>query len=179
MAMVDVNPDAVPLIVKRYGGDPGMLIPMMQDLQAELGYLPPDELHRLSRELTIPLSRLYGIATFYASFRLVPKGKHTITLCLGTACYLKGSHRISEAIQGEFKVPPGGTSTDGMFTYAPVNCLGACAMAPVMVVDGEYYGGLSTDSAIDILRKIAAGLPFTRKAETPSHSGRKGRGRKQ
>jgi NADH:ubiquinone oxidoreductase subunit E len=87
----------------------------------------------------------------------MPKGEHTITLCLGTVCYLKGANKISETIQQEFQVKPGGTSPDGKFTFAPVNCLGACALAPVMVVDEEYYGGLTTDSAVEILRDIAAG----------------------
>ncbi len=154
--MADANPNAVAEIVARYAGDASMVIPMMQDLQAEIGYLPPDELKSLSRALALPVSRLYGIATFYASFRLVPKGEHTITLCLGTACYLKGANHVSEAIQREFGLVPGSTSPDGKFTFAPVNCLGACALAPVMVVDGEYHGGLTPDSAVKVLKKIAA-----------------------
>jgi NADH-quinone oxidoreductase subunit E len=148
-------------IVQRYGGVEDMLIPMMQDLQAAQGYLPREQLQALARELAVPLSRLYSVATFYGSFRLQPKGEHTVTLCMGTVCYLKGADQISEAIQEEFALKPGGTSPDGKFTFAPVNCLGACALAPVMVVDGEYFGGLSATSALDILRKIAAGKPVT------------------
>jgi len=144
-------------IIDRYGGEPEMLIPMMQDIQAAEGYLPREHLRTLGQELHVPLSRIYGVATFYASFRLQPKGEHTITLCLGTVCYLKGADRIRDAIRDEFQVPPGGTSPDGKFTFAPVNCLGACALAPVMVVDGEYFGGVSPASAVDILRKVAAG----------------------
>jgi NADH:ubiquinone oxidoreductase subunit E len=148
-------------IVQRYEGEAEMLIPMMQDLQAAEGYLPREQLEILARELSVPLSRVYSVATFYGSFRLQPKGEHTITLCMGTVCYLKGADQISAVIQEEFEVPPGGTSPDGKFSFAPVNCLGACALAPVMVVDGEYFGGLTATSAVDILQKIAAGKKAT------------------
>jgi NADH:ubiquinone oxidoreductase subunit E len=154
--MAENHADAVAGIVQRYGGDPGMLIPMMQDVQAEWGYLPQAELKELSRRLSVPLARIYGVATFYASFRLMPKGDHTIQLCLGTVCFLKGADKISAAIQKEFELVPGGTSPDRKFTFSPVNCLGACALAPVMVVDGEYYGNLGVDSAVELLHKIAA-----------------------
>ena len=142
-------------IVRRYDGETGMLISMMQDLQAECGYLAADQLRRLAARLEVPLSRVYGVATFYASFRLAPKGLHDVTLCLGTVCHLKGAGRISEAICKEFQVEPGGTTPGGLFSYHPVNCLGACAVAPVMVVDGEYHGELTCDAALEILRRLA------------------------
>ncbi len=157
-------------IIERYAADPGMLIPMMQDLQAEHGYLPQAELKELASGLCVPLARIYGVATFYASFRLVPKGDHTVQLCLGTVCFLKGAGKISEALQREFQLVPGGTSPDGKFTFSPVNCVGACALAPVMVVDGQYYGGLAVDSAVELLHKIAAG---DKPAEPPKAEGRK------
>lgn len=144
-------------IVERYSGDRGMLIPMMQDIQTECGYLPQAELKDLSRRLSVPLAQLYSVATFYASFRLMPKGDHTIQLCMGTVCFLKGAEKISDAIRKEFELVPGGTSPDGKFTFSPVNCVGACALAPVMIVDGEYHGGLTADSAAELLRKVAAG----------------------
>lgn len=142
--------------VDRYQGDAGMLIPMMQDLQAERGYLPADMLRRLAGRLEVPLSRLYAVATFYTSFRLAPKGQHEVTLCVGTVCYLKGAGRISDRIQEEFQVSTGGTTPDGLFSFQAVNCVGACALAPVMIVDGEYHDGVSPDSAMEILR----GLPL-------------------
>jgi len=141
-------------IVDRYDGETGMLIPMMQDLQTECGYLPPDELRSLAERLDLPVSRLYAVATFYSSFRLAPKGLHEVTLCIGTVCYLKGAGRISEAICSEFQVDPGGTTPDGLFSYLPVNCVGACALAPVMIVDGEYHDGVSVESAMEILRAL-------------------------
>jgi NADH-quinone oxidoreductase subunit E len=138
-------------IVSRYDGDAGMLIPMMQDLQSECGYLPMDHLSSLAKRLEVPLSRLYAVATFYASFRLAPKGAHDVTLCMGTVCFLKGSGAISEAICKEFRIEPGGTTRDRLFTLHAVNCIGACAVAPVMVVDGKYYNGVTPAAALDIL----------------------------
>jgi NADH:ubiquinone oxidoreductase subunit E len=142
-------------VVQRYEGDPGMLIPMMQDLQAEYGYLPSEELKRLSAELGVPLARVYGVAMFYSSFRLSPKGQHEVTLCMGTVCYLKGAPKVSEAICAEYQIKPGGTTADRLFTLQAVNCVGACALAPVIIVDGKYYDGVTPDSALKILRGLA------------------------
>jgi len=147
--------ELVEKIVARYEGEIGMLIPMMQDVQADCGYLPVGVLRRLARRLEVPLSRIYAIATFYSSFRLAPKGRHDVTLCVGTVCYLKGSGQIAEMICREFGVEPGGTTPDGQFSYQPVNCVGACALAPVIIVDGKYHDGVTADS----VRKILQGLP--------------------
>jgi NADH-quinone oxidoreductase subunit E len=154
--MPAVKEEFVQEIIERYDSDPGMLIPMMQDLQAEYGYLPPEELKRLSKELGVPLTRVYGVAMFYSSFRLVPKGRHEVTMCMGTVCYLKGAPRISEAICTEYGIQPGGTTADRLFTLQAVNCVGACALAPVMIVDGKYYAGVSPDSALGVLRDLAS-----------------------
>ena len=143
-------------IVDLYDGEVGMLIPMMQDIQAECGYLPGDHLRFLARRIQVPLSRLYAVATFYSSFRLAPKGAHEVTLCVGTVCYLKGSGKISEAICKEFRVEPGGTTRDRLFSFQAVNCVGACAVAPVMLVDGKYYQGVTPASALDVLYELQA-----------------------
>jgi len=149
--------DFIDAVVKRYERDEGMLIPMLQDIQAEYGYLPADHLRCLSRMLKVPLSRIYSVATFYASFRLSPKGQHDVTLCMGTVCYLKGSARISEVICGEYGVEPGGTTKDRLFTLNLVNCVGACALAPVMIVDGTYHAAMTPESALKILRGLSSG----------------------
>jgi len=143
-------------IVTRYDGDVGMLIPMMQDLQAEFGYLSASVLRLLAPRLGVPLSRVFGVATFYSSFRLAPKGQHEVTLCMGTVCHLKGAGKISETICREFQVEAGGTTPDRLFTFQAVNCVGACALAPVMVVDGEYHDAVTPDSALEILHGLAA-----------------------
>ena len=143
-------------IVDRYDGESGMLIPMMQDLQSECGYLPVEHLRNLGGRLKVPMSRLYAVATFYSSFRLAPKGAHEVTLCMGTVCFLKGAGSISEAVCREFRVEPGGTTRDRLFTFQAVNCVGACAVAPVMIVDGKYYEGVTPASALEVLHGLAA-----------------------
>jgi NADH-quinone oxidoreductase subunit E len=165
-------------IIRRYGADAGMLIPMMQDIQTEHGYLPQHDLKELSCGVGVPLARIYSIATFYASFRLVPKGDHTIQLCMGTVCFLKGADKISAAIQEEFQLVPGGTSPDNKFSFSPVNCVGACALAPVMVVDGQYHGGLAVDSAIELLHTIAETGKPAAAAANAKHQKQQRRGRK-
>jgi NADH-quinone oxidoreductase subunit E len=150
-----MDKELVAQIIKRYDGDSGMLIPMMQDLQAEYGYLPAEQLREIAAELEIPLTRVYGVAMFYSSFRLSPKGAHEVTLCMGTVCYLKGSPRISEAICDEYGIEPGGTTSDRLFTLQAVNCVGACALAPVMIVDGKYYDGVTPESALKILESLS------------------------
>jgi len=146
--------ELVTQIVERYEGDSGMLIPMMQDLQAEYGYLPAEQLRAIAEELKVPLTRVYGVAMFYSSFRLTPKGAHEVTLCMGTVCYLKGAPRISEAICQEYGIQPGATTADRLFTLQAVNCVGACALAPVMIVDGKYYDGVTPESALNILGEL-------------------------
>ena len=138
-------------IAAGYDEDAGFLIPMMQDLQAQEGYLPADALHLLAKRLDLPLSRLYTIATFYSSFRLAPRGAHTITLCVGTVCYLKGADKVAAAIEKEIGCAAGETSADGRFTFTAVNCLGACALAPVMVIDGKYHSKVKPGEIADIL----------------------------
>ena len=151
--MVEEN-KKIDQIIERYDGEVGMLIPMMQDLQTQCGYLQTEHLRTLARRLNVPLSRLYSVATFYSSFRFAPKGAHEVTLCMGTVCYLKGAPNISEAICKEFKVQPGGTTRDHLFTLQAVNCVGACAVAPVMIVDGKYYDGVTPASALEILYSL-------------------------
>jgi NADH-quinone oxidoreductase subunit E len=146
--------DLIKTITDRYENNPDMLIPMLQDLQAEQTFLPQDDLKKLAEELKVPLIRIYGIATFYSSFRLAPKGQHDVTLCMGTVCFLKGADKISAALCEEFAVKPGGTTEDRLFTYQPVNCVGACALAPVMVVDGQYHDHMTPESAIEIIRGL-------------------------
>lgn len=151
---------AAEAVVSRYGRNPDFLIPILQDLQQELGYLPREALESVSRLVDVPLSQCYAVATFYASFSLVPRGQHIITLCLGTVCYLKGGKEIAERIQRELGVADGGTTEDGLFTYQPVNCLGACALAPVMVVDGEYFEKVQSRTVMGVLdrfRKLGRG----------------------
>jgi len=154
-------------LVAKYESDKGMLIPIMQDIQYEYGYLQAERLRELAVILNVPLSRVYQVATFYASFRLAPKGQHEVTLCMGTVCYLKGADRIAERISEEYGIEPGGTTEDRLFTLQAVNCVGACAVAPVVIVDGNYHGNCTPESTLEILR----GLSRQEEEEASAHKG--------
>ncbi|MBN2439886.1 MAG: NAD(P)H-dependent oxidoreductase subunit E [Spirochaetales bacterium] len=157
--------DLIETIIMQYNKDKGMLIPMMQDIQNSQGYLPPDYLRVLSKELCIPLSQIFSVATFYSSFRLAPKGRHEITLCMGTVCYLKGAGKISEIVCEKYNIQPGGTTEDRLFTLAGVNCVGACALAPVMIVDGKYYNAMTPDKVLEIISNFSTAKQNDEKEE--------------
>jgi len=126
---------------------------MLQDVQAQYHYLPAEALHRIQQKPQVPLTRVYEVATFYKSFSLVPKGDHICTVCLGTACHLRGGPRIVESFMRELKVEVGGTSPDGKFTLETVNCLGACALAPLVKMDEDNHGGMSASAVKKLVQK--------------------------
>ena len=127
-------------LIEKYHNEDGTVIGLLQDIQEELGYLPEDVLRRVSSEIDVPLSRLFGLATFYSTFRLEPMGKHYIRTCVGTACHVKGAPFIVDTIERELDIKAGETTGDGKFTLDKVSCLGACALAPLVVINDEYYG---------------------------------------
>ena len=131
------------------------LIPLLQRLQDEYGYLPKDVILEVARCTGLPASRMFGVATFYAQFHLKPQGRHMIRCCRGTACHVRGGKEILNAIRKELGVEEGETTEDGLFTYQPVNCLGACALAPVMLIDEKYFGKVTTEELPKILAKYA------------------------
>lgn len=130
---------------------PGSLIPVMEEAQTLLGFLPEPVLKRISRGLDIPLSHVFGVATFYSFFTMTPRGKHTVRVCLGTACYVLGGKRIAEVIEKEFGVEEGGTTQDRLFTFEVVRCLGACGLGPVVVVDDDVHGRVKPSEVKKIL----------------------------
>lgn len=131
----------------------GDLIPLLQKIQNIYGYLPLTILSELSKITTIPPSQIYGVATFYQQFYLEPHGRYTIKLCRGTACHVKGGSDIIRTLENELNVSPGKTTEDMRFTFETVACLGTCFLAPVMMVDNDYYGHLTQDKAKKILKK--------------------------
>ena len=133
------------------------LIPVLQDIQEHYNYLPEELLLEVAERIGRPLRDVYGVATFYRAFSLTPKGKHIVTVCLGTACHVRGGARIAETLARELKVEPGQTTEDMEFTLETVNCLGCCAIGPIVVVDGEYYGMVDNRKALSILRKYREG----------------------
>ncbi len=122
---------------------PNDLVPILQQVQKAYGYLPKPILMTVSDRTGISASRIYGVATFYEQFHLVPHGRHTVRCCRGTACHVKGGHNIIKTLKRTLGIEPGETTDDMEFTFETVACLGACALAPVMVVDGTYYGKMS------------------------------------
>lgn len=132
-------------IIDSYNCDPSRVIAVMQDVQAVFGYLPEEELMFIAGELCIPLSMIYGIATFYKSFRLLPRGRHQIRLCTGTACHVRGAEDIREAIERELGVEVGQTTGDMRFSFETVRCIGCCGLAPVAMVDEDVHGKLDLD----------------------------------
>ena len=130
------------------------LLSVLQDIQTEFGYLPEEKLIETAKTLDMPLIDVYGVATFYKSFSLTPKGRHQVKACLGTACHVRGASRIVDEIERKLGIEPGETSEDGEFSLETVMCLGCCAIGPVVVIDGKYYGQMMLTKLESILRTI-------------------------
>ena len=130
-------------LAERYRGKKGVTIPLLADLQQEIGYVSPEAVEFISRELDIPAAEIFGVATFYAQFHLQPRGRHIVRVCRGTACHVRGSALILDAISRSTGIAPGQTSADGRFSLERVACFGSCALAPVVVVDDKVYGRMT------------------------------------
>jgi NADH-quinone oxidoreductase subunit E len=142
-------------VLKKYQHDKSMLVSVLQDIQAVYQYLPKDAIAQVSKELDVPLSRVYSVATFFKAFSLVPRGRHVITVCLGTACHVRGSDKVAEKIERELCINRGGTTPDLKFSLETVNCVGACALGPMVMIDGEYHGQMTAEKVPAVLQKYA------------------------
>ena len=136
---------------------PSALVPLLQEIQRRFGYLPPEALEEVSRHLGVPLSRVYGVATFYSQFSLRPKGAHAVRVCLGTACHVRGAPRVLDELVRRLEVGEGGLSRDGTVSLETVRCLGACALGPVVVVDGTYWGRMDPAKVESLVRHLREG----------------------
>ena len=143
-------------IVDRYGASEAWLLAMLQDIQAEFNYLPRKALEHVAERVGVPLVRISGLATFFAAFSLKPRGKHICQVCMGTACHVRGAPRLVDELERELGVKPGETSSDGLFTVETVNCVGACAMGPLVILDGDYHGLMTPTSLQKLVRKVRA-----------------------
>ncbi len=144
------------IINEDFGGNRETMIMMMQAIQHEYRFLPEPALRYLSQSIGVPLTKIYEVATFYASFSLIPKGKHILQICTGTACHLRGSHRMVEHMIEKMSVSPGGTTEDMKLTLEVVNCVGACAVAPVVVEDEKYYPKADISTLDKFIERINA-----------------------
>lgn len=140
-------------VITQHKGDNGALMPIMQEAQAIYGYLPIEVQTIISNEMNIPLEKIYGIATFYSQFSLSPKGKYTISVCLGTACYVKGAGDISNKLKDILGISDGECTADGKFSLESCRCIGACGLAPVMTVNDDVYGKITADDVEGIIAK--------------------------
>jgi NADH-quinone oxidoreductase subunit E len=130
------------------------LIGALEEIQERFRYLPPEALILASERLGVPLSQAYSVATFYNAFSLKPKGKHCLTVCMGTACHVRGSPQVLDRLETKLGIKPGETTRDHLFTLESVNCLGACALGPIVVSDGEYSGQMTTPKVDHLLKTI-------------------------
>ena len=152
----DLALDLAPLenILQEYQGRKGAVIPILQHIQEAYGYLPKEILKITSKRTGIPLSQLYGVATFYAQFRLSRRGRHLIRICDGTACHVRGSEKTVQAIENAFDMIAGDTSPDYKYTLEIVYCVGSCGLAPVAVVDEKVYGQTKPEPFVRVLKKL-------------------------
>jgi NADH-quinone oxidoreductase subunit E len=154
LAPVSADGQGVLEILERHDGRRGSLIAILEEVQSLYGYLPEAALRTVSAKTGRSLVDVYGVATFYRSFSLKPRGKHLICVCLGTACHVRHAPRVVEEFQRQLGIQAGETTPDGEFTLETVNCLGACALGPVAVVDGQYFSNVDSAGVKRILKKV-------------------------
>lgn len=142
-------------IIKKYEGDGSALIQILLEIQRDNHWLPKEVLARLSQKLDVPLNRIYHIATFYKAFSLIPRGCHEVVVCMGTACHVRGGERVLDKAEQVLGIKAGQTTQDMQFSLEKVNCLGCCALGPVMVVDKEYHGNLASSKVEDVLKSYS------------------------
>lgn len=146
---------AVDRIVERYRNRPGALIPVLEEVQESLGYLPKSIQKRISKSMRIPLPEVHGVVSFYSFFTMVPRGRHTTRCCMGTACYVRGGKNNMAQLKETLGVEPGGTTEDRRFSLETVRCLGACGLAPVITVDDDTYRQVKPSKVAQILERYA------------------------
>ncbi len=143
-------------ILENRRSQPQQLIEVLQDVQEAFGFIPQDVMTTVSRELGVPLIEVSRVANFYQAFSLKPRGRHIITVCMGTACHVRGAIRMLDEVKGQLGLEPGETTKDGTFTLERVNCLGACALGPVVVLDGRYHGKMAPNKLRKLVESVYA-----------------------
>lgn len=147
-----MDKERIDQIIDRHHSDPSSLIQILLDIQAEHHWLPKEALQQISERLQVPMTRVQHIATFYKAFSLVPKGRHQIHICVGTACHVRGASRVLDTVEGLTGIKPGETDLDLKFSLETVNCLGCCALGPVLEIDGKTHGKMAPVQTADVLK---------------------------
>jgi NADH:ubiquinone oxidoreductase subunit E len=146
--------------IHKHGREASSCLPLLQEMQNHFGYLPSEGMELITRKTDVSARQLYGVATFYAQFRLTPPGKYLVKVCHGTACHVRGAPQVSLGIRHHLQIPPGQeTSPDGQYTLEEVACLGCCSLAPVISIDNQVHGDLSGTKAAEVLKKHQAKIP--------------------
>jgi NADH-quinone oxidoreductase subunit E len=143
--------EVVKQVLQKHQHDKALLVDVLQDIQAEIGYLPKEALVETSKGLGVPVSRVYSVATFFKAFSLTPRGRHLINVCMGTACHVRGSDKVLEQIEKELKIKAGQTTPDLNFTLETVNCVGSCALGPMVIVGEDYHGEMTAEAVGSVL----------------------------
>lgn len=150
--MATIKLDELDPIIGKYSDKKGNLIPVLHEIQEKIGYLPLEVQEYVSKKLSVPLSKVYGVISFYSFFNSSPRGEHTIGVCMGTACYVKGAEDILDSLQEHLDISAGETTDDEKFTMTVTRCLGTCSMAPVIMIDDKVYGELTPEKVPEILQ---------------------------
>lgn len=154
MSVQDIDLALIKPILQEFKQQEGAVIPILQRTQELYGYLPEEAMQEISKQSGVSISQLYGVATFYAQFNLEPRGRHLISICDGTACHVKGSPKLVEAVEEEFALEAGGSDSEFKYTLEIVYCLGSCGLAPIALVDGQVYGNTTADSLVKNIQKL-------------------------
>ena len=140
-------------VLQKHRFDKALLVDILQDTQAEIGYLPKEALESVATGLEVPQSRVYSVATFFKAFSLKPRGRHLINVCMGTACHVRGSAKVLEKIEDELGIKTGETTRDLKFTLDTVNCVGACALGPMVIIGEDYHGEMTPEGVVSVLKE--------------------------
>jgi len=167
-----MDPKAIDRIVTKHHQDHSAIIAILQDLQERENYLPQDALEYLSEKISMPLAKIYRIATFYNVFSLTPRGKYRVSVCLGTACHVRGAPRVLDRIKMYLGIEVGEMTKNGLFSLETVNCLGACAMGPIVVVGNDYYGQMTPAKVAPTIKNYRK-KPDTKATKSPKHKEKK------
>lgn len=145
--------ETVKKALQKHNNDKSLIVDILQDIQSEIGYLPKDALVETGKQLDVPVSRVYSVATFFKAFSLTKRGRHLVSVCMGTACHVRGAVKVLEQIEQELKVKRGGTTKDLKFTLETVNCVGACALGPMVIIGEDYHGEMTPEGITSVLKE--------------------------
>jgi NADH-quinone oxidoreductase subunit E len=174
---LDIDANKIQALIDKHQGLRKNLIAILLEIQESCNYLPPESLRQVAAVLGMPLVEVIGVATFYRAFSLKPRGRHTCLVCLGTACHVRGGQKILEEFEKKLRIPAGETTKDDQFTLETVACLGCCAIGPVVVVDGEYFGHTTLRKVEPIIAKFARKAAPAKKRQAPAKAAPRQRGR--